>query len=230
LEQETCGRIVGLGVLPQHELAAAVETVREIARVPGLYGVINGTRICGRDFADPALDPVWQSFAEADLPVFIHPHYLVGQEQLRGFGHGFPVALGFPLETTIAIARLVFAGVLQRFPALKVVAAHGGGTIPYLAGRLTAGWQSDASTHERLPVPPHDDLRKLFLDAVVYDRGALTAAVRLVGVDHIAFGTDHPFSVANPSANLTAIEGTLAEGDRTAVHAHTAKAVFRLPR
>ena len=229
LEQATAGRIVGLGVLPQHNVDRAVETVHAIASTPGLYGVINGSRICGRDFADPALNPVWQALEQEGLPFFVHPHYLVGREQLQGFGHAFPVALGFPLETTIAIARLVFAGVLQRFPALKILAAHGGGTIPYLAGRLNAGWRSDPSTHERLAVPPRDDLAKLFLDALVYQPGALAAAAALVGVGQMAFGTDHPFSVADPATNLTALDDAFSGRERDAVRSGSARALFDLP-
>jgi aminocarboxymuconate-semialdehyde decarboxylase len=228
LERATGGRVVGLGVLPQHEVAAAVETVQEIARTPTLYGVINGTRICGRELADSTLDPVWAVLEREQLPFFIHPHYVVGRDELRGFGHAFPVAVGFPFETTVAVARLVFAGVLQRYPALKLVAAHGGGTIPFLAGRLAAGWKSDPSTHDRLDVSPLEDLAKLFLDALVYYPGALAAVAALVGVERMAFGTDHPFSVADPSANLNAIDAVFASSEREAVRSASARRLFGL--
>src|SRR6266516_4231313 len=217
LEQATRGRVVGLGVLPQHDIDAAVETVHEIASTRGLHGVVNGTRICGRDLADPALDPVWEALERDGVPLLVHPHYLVGRDELQGFGHAFPVALGFPFETTVAVARLVFAGVLQRFPTLKLVAAHGGGTIPFLAGRLMAGWRSDPSTHGRLDVSPLDELAKLYLDALVYHPGALAAAAALVGPRRMAFGTDHPFSVADPAANLAAIETAFTGDEREAV-------------
>lgn len=229
LERATEGRVVGLGVLPQHDVEAAVETVHTIGSTSTLYGVVNGTRICGRDLADPALDPVWEALEREALPLLVHPHYLVGRDELQGFGHAFPVALGFPFETTVAVARLVFAGVLRRFPALKLVAAHGGGTIPFLAGRLTAAWQSDPSTHDRLDVPPLGELTKLFLDALVYHRGALVAAAALVGVRKMAFGTDHPFSVADPTANLAAIDAAFAGDEREAVRSASARELFGLP-
>jgi len=230
LEAETQRRIVGLGVLPQHDVAAAARTVAEAAATRGLYGLINGCRMCGRTLDDPALEPIWNALEETRLPLLLHPHYVVGQDALDGFGHAFPLALGFPFETTVAIARLVFAGVLRRHPRLTVVAAHGGGTLPYLAGRLDAGWSSDASVHDRLPEPPTQSLGNLVLDALVYHRGALLAASALVGVERMAFGTDHPFAVADPEMNLRAIDETFTGNDREAVRAESARRIFSLPR
>jgi aminocarboxymuconate-semialdehyde decarboxylase len=225
----TDGRIVGMGVLPQHDVAAAAATVRQIAADADLYGVINACRICGLELDDPVLEPVWEALAETRLPLMLHPHYAVGSDSLQGFGHAFPISLGFPFETTVAVARAVFSGVLQRHPGLELVAVHGGGTIPFLAGRLDAGWRSDESVRGRLPVPPTDDLRKLFLDALVYHPGALKAVETLVGVERMAFGTDHPFSVADPDANLRAIDAAFDGAARDAVRFESARRFFGIP-
>jgi len=230
LEEETRGRIVGLGVLPQHNLDAAVRTVAEVAATPGLHGVVNGCLVCGRTLDDPDLEPLWEALEELQLPLLLHPHYVVGREALEGFGHAFPVSLGFPFETTVALARLVFAGVLRRRPRLTIVAAHGGGAFPFLAGRLDAGWRSDASVRERLSEPPTEALGSLSVDALVYHRAALLAASALVGVERMAFGTDHPFSVADPGANLRAIDETFTGAERLAVRAESARRLFSLPR
>jgi predicted TIM-barrel fold metal-dependent hydrolase len=228
LERVTGGRIVGMGVLPQHRVAAAASTIREVAGTPGLHGIANGCRMCGRELDDPVLEPVWEALEGTGVPLIIHPHYVAAREALHGYGHAFPVALGFPFETTVAVARLIFGGVLQRYPGLRIVASHGGGTIPYLAGRLDAGWRSDESVRERLPVPPTEDLRKLFLDALVYEAGALRAAASLVGVSRMAFGTDHPFSVSDPQRSLRAIDEAFAGADREAVRSRSAEAFFGL--
>jgi predicted TIM-barrel fold metal-dependent hydrolase len=229
LERATGGRIVGLGVLPQQDLAAAVHTVHEIAETPTLYGIVNGCRICGHELDAPELDSLWEALQERRRPLLIHPHYLVGADALGGHGHTLPVALGFPFETTVALARLVLAGVLQRFPALTIVAAHGGGALPFLAGRLTAAWRSDTAARERLQIPPSQELAKLFLDALVYHPGAMLAAAAVVGVQRMAFGTDHPFSVADPAANLLAIDQAFSDYDREAVRSRTARGLFGLP-
>jgi predicted TIM-barrel fold metal-dependent hydrolase len=230
LEGRTQGRIVGMGVLPQHDIAQAALTVGEIAGTPTLYGAINGCRVCGRELDDPELEPVWTALEESGLPLLLHPHYLVGREQLTGWGHAFPVALGFTFETTVALSRLVFAGVLERHPGLRLVASHGGGTLPFLGGRLDAAWRSDPSVREALTSPPTHDLRKVFFDALVYHAPAVLAVRELVGVDQMAFGSDHPFSVADPAANLSAIDEALAPDERDAVLTGSARRFFDLPQ
>lgn len=229
LESETGGRIVGMGVLPQHDIARAAASVAEISATPTLYGAINGCRMCGRELDDPELEPIWAALAETGLPLLLHPHYLLGRDQLSGWGHAFPVALGFTFETTAAVARLVFAGVLQRHPSLRLVLSHGGGTLPFLAGRLDAAWHSDPSVRDALPVPPSGDLRKVFYDALVYHAPAVLAVREMVGADRMAFGTDHPFSVSDPAANLNAIDEALEGDERVAVRGTSARAFFGLP-
>jgi aminocarboxymuconate-semialdehyde decarboxylase len=229
LEGKTDGRIVGMGVLPQHDIALAARTIGEIAGTPTLYGVINGCRLCGRSLDDPELEPIWVALEDTRLPLLLHPHYLFGREELTGWGHALPVALGFTFETTAAIARLVFAGVLERHPRLRLVASHGGGTLPFLGGRLDAGWRSDPSVREALTSPPTHDLRKVFFDALVYHAPAVLAVRGLVGVEQMAFGSDHPFSVADPVANLAAIDEALGGDERDAVLMGSARRFFGLP-
>ncbi|MGN6187728.1 MAG: amidohydrolase family protein [Conexibacter sp.] len=225
----TGNRLVGLGVLPQDTVAAAVAAAGEIAATPTLYGVANGARMCGRLLDDPDLDPLWQVLERERLPIMVHPHYSVPDPALAGRGATLPLALGFPSETTFAVARLVLGGVLQRFPRLTVVAVHGGGTLPYLAGRLDAIWRADAAAQERLPVPPSEELRKLALDALVYAPGPLAAAAELVGPERLMLGTDHPFDIADPAGNLAAIERVFAGPAAASVRGGTAAALFGLP-
>jgi predicted TIM-barrel fold metal-dependent hydrolase len=229
LRDQTGARLVGMGVLPGHELAAAVEVAAEIAATDSLYGVVSGTRICDLRLDDEALDPLWAELQRSGLPLFLHPHYGLGMDDLLGYDHALPVGLAFPFETTAAIARMVFGGVFERYPDLKIVAAHGGGALPFLAGRLDAAWQSDPPVQERLPVEPSTRLAKLFLDALTYHPRAMRAAADLVGIDRIAFGTDHPFSVADPEANLRGVDEAFAGADRDGVLHASAIDYFGLP-
>ena len=171
---------------------------------------------------------MWDEIERSRLPLLIHPHYAAAVDELRGFGHAFPVALGFPFETSIALARLVFAGVLGRHPGLRVVGSHGAGTLPYLAGRLDAGWASDPSVKDRLSHPPSEDLSRLYVDSVLYHPRAMRAAADLVGTTKMAFGTDHPFSVADPETNLDAIDAAFMESDADRVLAGTTLELFGL--
>ena len=217
LRAQTNGRILGMGAIPGHDIDDIVTVIREIAETENLFGLITGSRIGGLTFDDTRLDPVWAALDQTGTPVLIHPHHGSGMEELEGFGHAMPVAVGFPLETTIALARLIFGGVLHRYPGVRLVGSHGGGTLPFLAGRLDAGWQSDPRLVESAPTPPSAVMHKLFLDAVLYHPRALIAAADLVGINHLMFGTDHPFSIADPAANIAAIREAFTSTDAITV-------------
>jgi predicted TIM-barrel fold metal-dependent hydrolase len=204
-ENATNGRVVALGVLPTSSADAAAQMVEKIAGWKGLHGIVSGPKIAGLDLDSPELDVFWQSAARCDTPILIHPENGIAAEYLKGFRHTLHVGLGFPLETTIAVTRLVFGGVLERFPDLRIVLAHGGGALPYLSGRLDAAWKSDPQVRNGLPKPPSFYLKLLYYDALVYHSPALTAAVEFAGASHLMFGTDHPFSIADPEVNLEMI-------------------------
>jgi aminocarboxymuconate-semialdehyde decarboxylase len=123
----------------------------------------------------------------------------------------------------------VFGGVYERFPGLRLIAAHGGGTLPFLAGRLDAAWRSDPGLRARLPVPPSRRFAQLFLDALSYRPGPMRVTAELVGAGQMAFGSDHPFSVSDPAANLEGIRRAFRGGERDAVLSGSAIEYFGLP-
>ncbi len=205
LGRRTGGRVHALAVLPSGDIEAAIREVNWIAAQPCLHGVISGTRPCKRMIDDPELEPLWGALEAAGLVLFLHPHYALGIAELTGYGHTLPVSLGFPFETTVALARLALSGVLDSHPSLRLLAAHGGGTLPFLIARLDAGWRSPDRTASDLDRLPSESLRAIYADAVVYHPRALAAAVDFVGVDHVLFGTDHPFSISDPQTNREAI-------------------------
>lgn len=201
----TSGRIAAMGVLPADGVESAAQVAAEVAAAPGLHGLITGPRICGRTLDDESLEPLWSVLESTQLPLFVHPHYSAAVEDLRDFGHALPVSIGFPFETTIAISRLVFGGVLHRFPGLRILVSHGGAALPMLSGRMDSAWRSDPSTHARLPEPPSASLARLHLDLVLYHERSMRAAADLVGDDRLVYGTDNPFSVADPAGNHAAM-------------------------
>lgn len=127
LETNSHGRVVAMGVLPCSSPEAAATGVSFVAESDGLYGIVSGPTIAGLLLDDPQLDIVWERLVLLDLPVFFHPENGVALELLQGHRHTLPVGVGFPLETTIALSRLVFGGVLERYPDLRILVAHGGG-------------------------------------------------------------------------------------------------------
>lgn len=229
-EEATAGRVVAMGCLPSGSVDDVVATIETIAQTRGLYGVATGTRIAGMLFDDPRLEPVWGAFARYGIAVLVHPHYGVGVEETDGYGHALQLALSFPYETTLALTKLVMSGVLDRHPDLRILGSHGGGTLPYLAGRLDGCWSPDSVARSVRELAPSTGFEKLYLDALVYHPRALAAAIELVGVEKVMFGTDHPFAIADPAQNIGAIHAVVAdERDRAAVLSGNAIALFGLP-
>ncbi len=230
-EARTGGRIHGLGVLPNAQPEAAARIARDVADSDGLYGIITGCRICGLAFDAPELEPVWAELSRTGLPVFVHPHYAVAIDQLGGFGTILPLGIGFPVETSIAVSRLILSGVLQRHPGLKLLVAHGGGVLPYLAARLDASWRGDDEAQKRLTIPPSEALSALWLDSVLYHRRALDAAADLVGKHRLLFGTDHPFFKDRPKDIFATVAEAFADDPELldAVAGQNAISFFGLP-
>jgi predicted TIM-barrel fold metal-dependent hydrolase len=192
------GRLYAFGTLP---LSADADTiVKEVERLSGLKymrGVIMGTSGLGNGLDDPALDPVWAAIEKAGQMIFLHPHYGLPKEVYgpRGneYGHVLPLALGFPLETTIAVSRMLLSRVWDRFTKLNVLLAHSGGTLPFLAGRLESCILHDGHLKQ---AGTRDNRRKIwdilktniYLDAVIYSEVGLKAAVEASGADRLLFG------------------------------------------
>lgn len=196
------GRLFAFGTLPLRDPAAAARELGRIAGLSHMRGAIIGTSGRGRGLDDPGLDPVWEAAEATGQMVFVHPHYGLGNEQLTGTGHVLPLALGFPFETSAAIARLILAGTLDRFPKLRLLIAHGGGTLPYLAGRLDSCVATDHGTRLPLREKPSAYLKRLYYDAILYHRPALDCLIGLAGIERIMFGTDHPFFAPDLPADL----------------------------
>jgi aminocarboxymuconate-semialdehyde decarboxylase len=221
------GKLSGFGVLPMHSAAQCTNEIENISRMPHMKGVIVGTAGFGQGLDDPALDPVWEKVQEKNMVVFVHPHYGVGGKQFDGFGHSLHLALGFPFETTTAICRLVISGVLERFPRLKLLLAHSGGTIPFLAGRLDSCVMHDKVVANKLPHAPTYYLKKIYYDALSYHEPAVACTTKFVGADQMMFGTDNPFSISDPPQNYRAL-GFLEQSSKDLICHETARDLLQI--
>jgi aminocarboxymuconate-semialdehyde decarboxylase len=126
--------------------------------------------------------------------VVIHPNGFTEAKRLTRFY--FNNVIGNPLETTIALHHLIFDGVIERHPNLKILAVHGGGYLPAYSGRIDHAWGARSDAHGDLPQPPTGYLKKIYFDTVVFTPHQLAELVRLFGADHIIMGTDYPFDMA----------------------------------
>ncbi len=182
---------VGFATVPLQQPVAAVDELQRAIGI-GLRGVEILTNVNGMGLDDPSLEPFWAAAETSDLPVLIHPHNVAGSERMDGFY--LRNLIGNPIETALAGARILFSGVLERYPNLKLILSHGGGALPHLVGRLRHGHEVRPECRERAK-DPIGHLSALYFDTVVFDPLILRHVVDLAGIDRIVPGTDFPFDM-----------------------------------
>jgi aminocarboxymuconate-semialdehyde decarboxylase len=217
-------RLVGLGsVALQHPDLAAVQLSHAVTDL-GLRGAILGTSAGGRDFSHEAYEPLWAAAESVGALLFVHPWgCTLGERLARAYLFNI---VGNPTETTVALSHLIFGGVLDRHPALRVCAAHGGGYLPFYAGRSDHAWRVRADSHTCLQ-PPSTYLRRIWFDSIVFDPAALRHLVDNVGASQVVLGTDYPFDMGldDPVEMLDAMPGLTPE-ERAAILGDNAATLF----
>jgi aminocarboxymuconate-semialdehyde decarboxylase len=135
--------------------------------------------------------------------------------------------IGFMVDTTLAFARLILSGFLDRYPRLKLIAPHGGGTLPYLSGRLDRCYETIPACRAAIKEPPSTHLRRIFYDTVIYEPRALAMCVEVGGADNVLYGTDFPHNVGDMKGILALVRGLPADHARK-VAGENAKRIFRI--
>ncbi|KEY71845.1 hypothetical protein S40285_01152 [Stachybotrys chlorohalonatus IBT 40285] len=250
--QQHPGRLYFFATLP---LTAPLQTIKEAIEyaksLKYCRGVILGTSGLGKGLDDPELLPIFEALAAARLTIFLHPHYglpndVWGPRASAEYGHVLPLALGFPMETTIAVTRMFLAGVFDQVRDLRMILAHSGGTLPFLAGRIESCIFHDGHLVAEGKVGKGrrsvwDVLtEQIYLDAVIYSEVGLKAAIHASGADRLLFGTDHPFfppltsdeqgEWESVSLNAAAVAKAVGEGsaDADAIMGSNAVRILRL--
>ena len=194
------GRVQGIATVPMQAPQQAADELRHAMTVLGLRGMQIGSNIAGKNLDDPELEPVWAAAAELGTFILLHPINVAGMDRLGSYY--LNNLIGNPLDTTIAAACLVFSGVLERHPSLKICLAHGGGFVPYQAGRFLHGWHVRAEPKKKLPKPPTDSLQRFYFDTIVHSKEVLEFLVGNAGADRVLLGSDYPFDMGMPDGVL----------------------------
>jgi aminocarboxymuconate-semialdehyde decarboxylase len=183
---------------------AAGELERCVGKL-GFAGVEVLTNVAGKELSDPAFAPFWKKAEELGVLVMIHPNGFTEASRLCRFY--FNNVIGNPLETTIALHYLIFDGVLECHPKLKILAVHGGGYLGAYPGRIDHAWGARSDSHGTLPLPPTDYLKRVYVDSVVFTPRQLAELVRVFGADHVLMGTDYPYDMAefDPVAHIASV-------------------------
>ncbi|HEX6769326.1 MAG TPA: amidohydrolase family protein [Candidatus Binatia bacterium] len=189
-------RLVALGSVPMQDSAKAVGELERAVTKLGLRGVEIATNINGRYFDDPAFNPFWEAAQSLGSLIFVHPNQVVGADRMKEFN--LANLIGNPTDTSLAFAKLIFSGVLERYPRLRFLLAHAGGFLPYTWGRLDRGYRIQDSAAAKIPKAPGEYIKLLNFDTITHSTMALEYLVANFGADHVVLGSDYPYDMGDP--------------------------------
>ncbi len=184
-------RFVGLGTIPLQAPELAIKELERCKKI-GLKGIQIGSHVNDWNLNDENLFPVFQACQELDMCVFVHPWDMMGQDKMQRYW--LPWLVGMPAETSLAICSMIFGGIFQRLPKLRVAFAHGGGSFPATLGRIKHGYdcRPDLVAIDN-PISPEKYIGKFWIDSLVHDKKTLDFVLEMFGPEKIALGSDYPF-------------------------------------
>lgn len=220
------GRIRFLATLPwQYPNVAVAELERALSL--GAVGVMVLANIQGMHLTDPKLAPIWQAIDDRALPVLVHPTNPPGLHDMQMQKYNLIATVGFVFDTTLAITRMVMSGFLDKYPNLKLIAAHGGGTIPYINKRIDIFHEYMATSRVDIATPPSEYYARIYYDAVVYQMNALHACIDIAGASHVLYGSDFPHVTGLMKPALAQVD-SLPKDQRDQIRGKNAERIFKL--
>jgi len=186
------GRFAGLGTVPMQDANLAVKELERCVKQLKMPGIEIGSNVNDKNLDDPAFFPIFEAAQELGAAVFVHPWEVIGKERMPKYW--LPWLVGMPATTGMAICCMIFGGILERLPRLKVCFAHGGGTFPFTLGRIQHGFEVRpdlcAVDNHR---PPTDYVGRFYMDTLVHDADTLRFVMNRFGANRLALGSDYPF-------------------------------------
>jgi len=187
--------LVGLATVPLQDVKMAIKELTYAVRQLGLRGVVTGSNVNGRGFDEEQFQPFFEKVEELDVPIFIHPNNPAGTERVGKYY--LANFLAFPLESAVTAAQLVFGGVLDRYPKLKICLSHAGGVLPFLVGRLEHGQSVRPEAQEHCKHPFHYYLKNFYVDTITFRADTLRFVLEIMPEGHVFMGTDYPYDMAD---------------------------------
>jgi aminocarboxymuconate-semialdehyde decarboxylase len=186
-------RFTGIATLPMQAPERAAEELTRAVRQLGMRGAMIGSNIAGKNLDDPSFEPVWAAAEELGAFMIIHPANVAGVDRLRSYY--LQNLIGNPLDTTIAAACLVFGGVMERHPKLNVLLVHGGGFVPYQAGRWAHGWHVRPEPKVNIKQSPEPWINRFYYDTILHAKPQLEFLVASAGPTRVLMGSDYPYDM-----------------------------------
>lgn len=220
-------RFAAMATLPLQVPDEALKELTRATKTLGLRGVEIGSHVGKRELGDEVFWPIYKALEDLDMPIFIHPHHVAGLDRLLDFY--LNNLIGNPLDTTIAAAKLIFSGVLEKYPGLKIILAHAGGQFPYIIGRWEHGYQVRPECKEKVHQSPMAFFKNFYFDTITHNPDALRYLVSLAGSDHVLLGTDYPYDMGDENPVQTVSQLTrIKAADRRKIMRENAIALFGL--
>jgi aminocarboxymuconate-semialdehyde decarboxylase len=198
-------RFQAFAALPLQVPEAAAEELERAVKELGLRGGTLMTNVDGKPLDLDEFMPVYKKAVELDVPLFIHPTSPINSKTMEDY-RLVPI-LGFGVDTSVAVLRLVFSGVLKKLPRLKLIASHLGGVYPYLRGRIEIGFKAYPECKVNIEEPPSTYLKRIWMDSIIYDRDVLMSTLAFAGANKIVLGSDHPHQIGDMANAVDRIEG-----------------------
>ena len=222
-------RFIGLGTLPMQDVDLSIKELTRLKEIKGIAGVQIGSHINGWNLDDPRIFPILEAAQDMDLSVFVHPWQMLGSDRMNLYW--LPWLVGMPAETALSICSLIFGGVFEKLPNLRIAFAHGGGAFPSIIGRLEHGYNvrpDIVATHNKHS--PRDYIGKFYLDSLVHEPSVLQYMIDLFGADCIALGSDYPFPLGEENPGEMIKNMKLEKNTVSALYADTALKWLNLKR
>jgi aminocarboxymuconate-semialdehyde decarboxylase len=224
---ERAPRFSALATLPLNDVQASIAELKRAMTELRLPGAMVFSNVNGVALADKRYEPLWAEANRLEAIIQIHPTDPVGVEAMTDYW--LMPLVGFLADTTLAAAKLVFAGVPDRYPNIKWVLGHLGGAIPYLAERLDRGWEAFPDCRADIQYKPTEYLRRFYYDGVNFDPRAVRLAVDFAGADHVMAASDYPHQIGSiAKMKFSLAELDVSEGERKKIMGENARTLYRL--
>ena len=205
-----------LATLPLNDPRASVVELDRAMRQLGLKGAMVFSNVNGAGLDEPAYMPLWEKANELSAVIYIHPTHPLGVEAMEKYW--LMPLVGFLMDTTLAAGKIVFSGIVERFPRITWVLTHMGGAIPYLAERMDRGYEAFAECRANIARKPSEYLKRFYYDTVNFDNAAQRLAIEFAGIDRILAGSDYPHQIGSIPKMLSSIRTLdLADVDRAKI-------------
>jgi aminocarboxymuconate-semialdehyde decarboxylase len=216
-----------LATLPLNDPAASVIELERAMGQLGFRGAMIFSNVNGMGLDEKCFWPLWEKANELEAVMFIHPTHPVSVETMKDYW--LTALVGFLFDTTLAAGKLVFSGIVERFPRITWVLGHLGGAVPYVAERWDRGYHAFAECRANIDRPPSEYLKNFYYDSVNFDVNALTTAINFAGIDHVLAGSDYPHQIGSLDQMKQSIETLpISESDKEKIRSGNASRILAL--